>query len=190
MLGREKVYRALTDNLAFPNGIRVSDLEVEMYLRVLTHKEPVGLREIFPKEWSGELELHVVTLRVEISKNSQRFLADQAVASRITESELNVLEPRTSWKLKEEQLNFYVRADNAPALVAIEYRKTPKNPYYNPKIRVHKEKLENVLYEPTKEDFSQRKSFIRKPLSKKEIQENLIFMDAEFTTEEIDKKIG
>jgi len=47
-----------------------------------------------------------------------------------------------------------------------------------------------VSYEPTREDFSQRKSFIRKPLSKKEIQENLIFMDAEFTTGQIDKTLG
>jgi len=65
-----------------------------------------------------------------------------------------------------------------------------ENPHYNPKLRVHREKLEDTLYDPTKEDFSHRKSFIRKPLSKKEIQENLIFMDAEFTTGQIDKTLG
>lgn len=192
MLGKQTLgkTRILEDNLSFPNRIRTTDWEMEVYLRMVNYEEPVRLNSIFSKKCEGQLELHIVQQRVEISRNPQKFSSEGNPASRSNEKETNVLERMTSWKLTEEQLDCYIRAYNAPALIAIEYRKRPANPDYNPKFRIHKKQLENTLYDPTQDDYRHRKSFLRRPLTEEEIRDKLVFIDAEFTGDLIDKTQG
>ena len=192
MISKNKIgeTKVLTDNLRFPNRIRISDWEIEMYLRIIIHKEPVQLSKIFSGEICGDIELHIVDQRVEISEDPQKFLADQKITSRTTEEQLNVLEKHSSWKIDRRHLELYIRAFTVPAVVAIEYRKRPCSPHYNPKFKVHKEELSGVQYNPTIDDFKYRRSFIRNPLSPDEIKEKLIFMDAEFTGDLLDRTRG
>ena len=192
MVGRKitdetKIFR---DNLLFPNRVRVSDWEIEMYLRTISHVKPIQLRSLFTGSADGQLELHIVDQRVEISKDQNNFLADQGLSSRTTEGNLNVLEKQSSWKINDQHLGYFIRAYNVPAVVAIEFRKNPGNQQFNPKIKIHKEKLEGMQYDPTPEDFSHRKSFLRKPMTTEEMREHLLFIDAEFTGPQIDKGRG
>lgn len=164
--------RRLHDNLSFPNHIRTTDWEMEIYLEEVYNDGPKMLRHLCYSMPNGKTDLHVVSEPVKI------FSKEKTISS--------TLNRQTSWIISEEDKNLFIRAVDRPAIIAVEYRRTPKD-NYNPKLWKEDGHLEDAVYTPSEEDYNHRKSFIRKLLDKNDLRQYLLFMDAEFSCKMADK---
>jgi len=162
-----KTHRRCSNNLTLPNILRTSDLEMEIYLELLNSGTTKTIKDLCVGMTDGSIVLHIISESILI------FGKDRLQS--------NKLEKFTSWKITTKDLEICIRAVVEPAIVAIEYKKNPPA-NYNPKLWKDCGILEGAKYDPTEEDFKKRKSFIRKSVNPDEMNNYLLFIDAEFAS--------
>jgi len=172
LLNPGKISGKINNNLTIPNILRTTDWEMELYFEELTSTEIKRIKDLTTDMTNGILELHVITGSIFILSKDRL--------------QKNELEFSSSWAISNEDLELFIRAVDEPSIVAVEYRKTPLADY-NPKLWPQNGNLEEAQYNPTKEDFGHRKSFIRKHIEMDKINQYLLFMDAEFTIQMADE---
>jgi len=160
-----KSYRRYSNNLVIPNILRTTDLEMEIYLERLSSSTTKTIKELCTGMHNGTIELHVISETILI------FGKDRLLSNKISKF--------TSWTITPKDMELCIRAVTEPAVVAIELRKYPQK-HYNPKRWRDSGNLEGSQYNPSEEDYKQRKSFIRKRIDMDKINDYLLFMDGEF----------
>lgn len=168
----EKNHRRISNNLAIPNIIRTTDLEIEIYIERLFSATTKTVKDLTANLPSQAVELHIITESIII------FGKDR--------TQKDKLEKHSTWWITEKDLELFIRAVDKPAIVALEYKKKPLM-NYNPKKCDNIGSLEGSCYTPSEEDFSQRRSFIRKKVDGNSINDHILFLDAEFTSQMADK---
>jgi len=159
----EKIrYKRVGQNLQVPNEFRTDDSKMKIWIQSISERG-FKLNSIISWRNNGQFQLHI--------------LRGTAVMW-INATEKLVLYPETSWIINEISMRKDIVLQDKNMQVLIEFRETVdhnERPMEDNTLL----KSQAVVFTPTAEDFKQKRSFIRAPLKKEEIQELIRFVDCE-----------
>lgn len=159
----EKIrYKYIGQNVQVPNVFRTDDSKMKIWIQSIFEKR-FKLNHIISWKNYGKLQLHILKGTAIMQINS---------------SEKLILYPRTSWIINETSMRNDIILQGKFIQLLIEFRETVDEnecPMEDNTLL----KSQAVVFTPTVEDFKQKRSFIRAPLKKEEIQKLIRFVDCE-----------
>jgi len=162
-LMKKHTYVYIGQNLQIPNGLRIDDRKMKIWSQLISSQN-FRLNQIIPWRDCGSYHLHVL----------------YATLVMISPNEKQILLPKTSWHLNKTATNSDIYVKNKYTHILIEYRE-PLDETQRPMEDDSLLKSQAVVFTPTAEDFKQKRSFIRNPLTKEEIRKLIRFIDCECT---------